>query len=81
MKTRTYSFTDQQIDTLARHSNETGLSKAEIVRRAVDSYFRSFFWEELSDAEKEGISQGLEDVKAGRVTPHEQVRKNDEQWL
>ncbi len=39
------------------------------------------WWDEISDAEKTSIKRGLEDVKAGRVTPHEEVRKKYEQYL
>lgn len=33
------------------------------------------WWHEISDAEKEAIRRGKEDIKAGRVVPHEEVRK------
>jgi predicted transcriptional regulator len=37
--------------------------------------------EELPDEIKKSIESGLEDMKAGRVTPHEEVRKKYEHWL
>lgn len=36
---------------------------------------------EISDEEKASIEKGIEDVKAGRVIPHEQVNKRYEKWL
>src|SRR5690625_405189 len=36
---------------------------------------------DLSEAEKEAIEQGLADVEAGRTIPHEEVMKEVEQWL
>lgn len=31
------------------------------------------WWDDLSKGEKEAIEEGLKDVKAGRLTPHEEV--------
>lgn len=39
------------------------------------------WWDEIPGAVKEGIKEGLEDIKAGRTVPHEQVRKTYEKWL
>lgn len=39
------------------------------------------WWSEISDEEKASIEKGIEDVKAGRVIPHEQVKKRYEKWL
>ena len=33
------------------------------------------WWEELTEVQKKGIEKGLNDVKEGRVTAHEEVRK------
>lgn len=33
------------------------------------------WWDEISDAEKASIEKGLANAKAGRVVPHEEVRK------
>lgn len=32
------------------------------------------WWDEISDAEKESISKGLEDANAGRLKPHSKAR-------
>lgn len=34
------------------------------------------WWEELTEVQKKGIKKGLNDVKAGRIVSHEEVRKN-----
>nr|MBS0037236.1 hypothetical protein [Saprospiraceae bacterium] len=39
------------------------------------------WWDEISDAERTSIDRGLEDLKNGRVTPHEKVKKKYEKWL
>ncbi len=33
------------------------------------------WWDTLTNEEKSAIDKGIEDAKAGRVTPHEEVRK------
>lgn len=33
------------------------------------------WWQDLSDEQKRGIERGLRDIDAGRVTPHDQVKK------
>jgi predicted transcriptional regulator len=33
------------------------------------------WWDTISEAEKKAIDQGLDDIKNGRVIPHEQVMK------
>jgi predicted transcriptional regulator len=39
------------------------------------------WWDDLPQTVKDSIDQGLEDIKAGRITPHEEVRKSYEKWL
>jgi predicted transcriptional regulator len=39
------------------------------------------WWDEISEAEKSSILRGLEDIKAGRVVPHEKVKKLYLKWL
>ncbi len=39
------------------------------------------WWDEISEAEKASILRGIEDVKAGRVIPHEVVMKKYMKWL
>jgi len=39
------------------------------------------WWEEITQAEKEAIDQGLDDAQNGKVTAHEEVRKRYEKWL
>ncbi len=39
------------------------------------------WWEEISQAEKDAIDEGLADAQNGKVTAHEDVRKRYEKWL
>ena len=39
------------------------------------------WWDEISDAEKESISRGLEDANAGRLKPHSDARAIYEERL
>lgn len=39
------------------------------------------WWNEITEEEKAAIDKGLEDVKAGRVKPHKEVRELYEKWL
>jgi len=39
------------------------------------------WWDKISDAEKTSILRGLKDIKAGRITPHDEVRKKYLKWL
>jgi len=39
------------------------------------------WWDEISKAEKASIERGLEDIKNGKITLHEEVRKKYEKWL
>ena len=39
------------------------------------------WWNEITEEEKASIEKGLEDVKAGRVTPHSEVKKEYGKWL
>lgn len=35
----------------------------------------SDWWQDLTSDQKRGIERGLRDIDAGRVTPHDQVKK------
>lgn len=39
------------------------------------------WWAEITDDEKNAIDKGLEDIKAGRIKPHKEVKKLYEKWL
>lgn len=41
----------------------------------------SDWWDELPQAARESINRAEEDIKAGRTTPHEKVRKTYDKWL
>jgi predicted transcriptional regulator len=39
------------------------------------------WWDDLSDAAKASIEQGLVDTKKGKLTPHAEVMQNYKKWL
>lgn len=39
------------------------------------------WWDEITEEEKASIEKGLEDVKAGRLIPHDDVKKDYAKWL
>ena len=39
------------------------------------------WWDEITNEEKAAIDKGLEDIKAGRVSPHKEAKKLYEKWL
>jgi predicted transcriptional regulator len=42
---------------------------------------KSDWWEQISETEKNAIDEGLEEVKAGKIVPQEEVKKIYEKWL
>lgn len=42
---------------------------------------KSNWWEQISETEKNAIDEGLEEVKAGKIVPQEEVKKIYEKWL
>lgn len=38
-------------------------------------------WDDLSEAEKKGIEEGLRDIEEGRIFTHEQVKDKVKKWL
>lgn len=41
----------------------------------------SDWWDTLTEAEKESIDRGLDDIENGRTVPHSEVRKKYGKWL
>ena len=39
------------------------------------------WWDEISIEQQEAIDRALDEVKAGRLTPHEEVMKTYAKWL
>ena len=67
------------IEWLAGLTDQTLIEKIKFLKENESINLDS--WEEISQAEKEAIDQGLEDAQNGKVTPHEEVRKRYEKWL
>ena len=42
---------------------------------------KSDWWDQISQAEKNSINRGLDDLAKGRIHSHEQIRKKYEKWL
>jgi predicted transcriptional regulator len=66
------------INWIASLSDESIIHKIKLLREQEKN---TDWWDEISEAEKASIKRGLEDAKAGRVVPHEEVRKKYEQYL
>jgi predicted transcriptional regulator len=66
------------INWIASLSDESIIYKIKLLREQEKN---TDWWDEISEAEKASIKRGLEDAKAGRVVPHEEVRKKYEQYL
>ncbi len=41
----------------------------------------SDWWDEISDAEKDSITKGIEQADAGQMKPHSDARAKYEKWL
>ncbi len=65
------------IDWIEALDDETTIEKIKLVKDSTDEDWKA----ELSAAEIEAIEEGLADIEAGRVIPHEEVRKRYERWL
>ncbi|MCH7397258.1 hypothetical protein MM236_04620 [Belliella sp. DSM 107340] len=58
--------------------DETSIEK---LRMLMNSTTEIDWLEQISDEELNSIEKGLEDIKAGRVKPHKDVKKLYEKWL
>ena len=59
-----------------------GLDDEEVISRVEQIQSnKSDWWNEISQVEKEGILRGIEDVKAGRIIPYDEVKKDIKKWL
>jgi predicted transcriptional regulator len=66
------------IDWIANITDESVIAKIKLLK---DHPNETDWWDEISDAEKASIERGLEDIKAGRVIDHSEVKKLYEKWL
>jgi len=66
------------IDWIANITDESVIAKIKLLK---DHPKDTDWWDEISDAEKASIERGLEDIKAGRVIDHSEVKKLYEKWL
>ena len=66
------------IDWIANTKDESIIARIKLLK---DHSKETDWWDEISDAEKASIERGLEDIKAGRVIDHSEVKKLYEKWL
>jgi predicted transcriptional regulator len=59
------------------------MTRKEIAIRTIQGLPDSATWADIEERIRflAGIDQGLADIKAGRVVPHEQVRESLKKWL
>jgi hypothetical protein len=58
--------------------DETAIERLKLLK---DSGSKTDWWDQISEAEKNAIDAGLADIKAGRIIPHEEVKKLYGKWL
>ncbi len=58
--------------------DETSIERLKFLK---DSRTKGDWWDQISDEEKSAVDKGLDDIKAGRVKPHNEVKKIYEKWL
>ncbi len=66
------------IDWITNLKDESMIAKIKLLK---DHPKETDWWDEISEAEKASIEKGLEDIKAGRVVNHSEVKKIYEKWL
>ena len=66
------------IDWITNLKDESIIARIRLLK---DHSKETDWWDEISDSEKASIERGLADAEAGRVVPHEEVRKKYEKWL
>lgn len=59
-------------------NDETSIERLKMLK---NSRSKTDWWNQISDEEKNAIDKGLEDIKAGRLKPHKEVKKIYEKWL
>lgn len=60
------------IEWITHITSDSVLEKIKLLK---EKHSESDWWEEITEEEKASIEKGLEDVKAGRVIPHSEVKK------
>jgi len=61
-----------------------GLSEPKLLERLkylMASQSEVDWWDEITDAEKMAINEGLAQIKAGKGIPHDEVKKGYAKWL
>lgn len=63
---------------VATLNDETSIERLKMLK---SNRFTNDWWNQISEEEKNAIDKGLEDIKAGRLKPHKEVKKLYEKWL
>ena len=58
--------------------DETSIERLKMLK---NSRLKQDWWDQISDEEMNAIDQGLTDIGAGKLKPHEEVKKHYEKWL
>jgi predicted transcriptional regulator len=66
------------INWIANLADESMIAKIKLLK---DHPTETDWWDEISESEKASIQRGMADAEAGRITPHDEIRKKYEQWL
>lgn len=67
------------IEWLAGLTDQTLIERIKLLKETQST--KADWWEEISQAERDAIDQGMHDADNGKVTMHEEVRKRYEKWL
>jgi hypothetical protein len=59
-------------------SDQSLIEKIKLIK---ENKLPSDWWDEISEEEKLSIERGIEDIRSGRIIPHDQVKKHYEKWL
>jgi hypothetical protein len=58
--------------------DETSIERLKLLK---DQKRKTDWWDEISESEKNAIEQGLDDIKAGRIKSHKEVKRGYAKWL
>ncbi|PKL86148.1 MAG: hypothetical protein CVV22_04465 [Ignavibacteriae bacterium HGW-Ignavibacteriae-1] len=67
------------IDWVSKTKSNTLLELLEIIKDS--NSFSDEWWDNATDAEKQSIKKGLDDLDNGNLKPHSEARRVYEKWL
>jgi len=66
---------------LKKQLDQADEKSLKLVRAVLEVQEENDWWDDLSEAAKASIEEGLKDAEAGRLTPHKEVMKKYKKWL